>query len=473
LEETEGYRLRQRRAAALTWVSAVVALAVPPAGAQDPGEFQSGDVLDELGSTLGQVAEEVLPSVVTIISRTVVSEDEENVPVSILLNSEMDPFGADDVYSNPGIPRSVLVMEEQASGVIISTDGYVITSFHAVSGAYEVDVHLADGRVVQADVVGGDSQTDIALVKIPGDGYQAITPGDSDLLTVGQFILSFGSPFSLTQTMSFGIISYLGRCDLGFVDYENYIQTDVLLNPGSSGGALVNLRGELIGINAAIATETGSYHGIGFAVPVNQAMQIAEQIRLRGDVSRGYMGLIVRPLTPGQLVDSPGCSGGVFVAVVLPGSAAERGGVRRGDVLLTVDGREMGTVYDFRFYVAGRSPGQTATLGLLRDGEVMDIDVVLDEKPDDDTVSSVDPFTGIVPGWALSETSDGTVKVDRVGLTGPAAMAGLCEGDIILAVNHVPLTGIDDLYMSLVRSGTEVLLTVSREGRMIYFYLKY
>jgi S1-C subfamily serine protease len=450
-----------------------MALAALHAAAQDPGEIPSHDALDELGSTLGRVAEEVLPSVVTIISRTVVSEDEENVPVSILLNSEMDPFGADEVYENPAIPRSVLVLEEQASGVIISPEGYVITSFHAVSGAYEVEVHMADGRVVYADVVGGDSETDIALIKIPGDGFHAISLGDSDLLTVGQFILSFGSPFSLSQTMSFGIISYLGRCDLGFVDYENYIQTDVLLNPGSSGGALVNLRGELIGINAAIATETGSYHGIGFAVPVNQAMQIAEQIRLRGDVSRGYMGLMVRPLTPGQLIDSPEYGEGVFVAVVMPGSAADRGGVQRGDVLLTVDGREMGTVYDFRFYVAGRSPGQTVTLRLLRDGEVMDVDVVLDERPADGDSYPVEPFTGIVPGWALSETENGTVKVDRVGLTGPAATAGLREGDLILAVNHVPLSGLDDLYMSLVRSGTEVLLTISREGRTLYFSLKY
>ncbi len=430
-------------------------------------------VLEDLSSTLGQVSEMVLPSVVTIISRTIVSEDEGNIPGSILLNSEMDPFGADQIYENPDALRTVLVLEEQASGVIISSNGYIVTSNHAVSGAYEVEVHFSSGEVILADLVGGDSGSDIALLRITGDGYRAIATGDSDQLAVGQFILSFGSPFSLTQTMSFGIISYLGRCDLGFVEYENYIQTDVLLNPGSSGGALVNLKGELIGINTAIATDVGSYHGIGFAIPVNQAMQIVEEIRLRGEVTRGYLGLMVRSRTPEQMIDYPGIEEGVFVAVVLPGSTSEEAGIERGDLLLAIDGTTIESIYDFSFRIACHHPGDTVELRTMREDTILNIQVSLEEHPDEQSISSITPFTGINAGWAVSELDDGSVRIDRVGITGSAVQAGLESGDIILCVNHAVISGTEDLYFSMIRSGTEVLLTVSRDGSILYVSLRY
>jgi serine protease Do len=430
-------------------------------------------MLDELSSSLGRVSESVLPSVVTIISRTVIAEDEGNVPVSILLNSEMDPFGADQVYQNPDDRRTVLVLEEQASGVIISSDGYIVTSNHAVSGAYEVEVHLNSGEVLLADLVGGDPGTDIALIRIAGDDYRAIAIGDSDHLVVGQFILSFGSPFSLTQTMSFGIISYLGRCELGLVDYENYIQTDVLLNPGSSGGALVNLNGELVGINSAIATNIGSYHGIGFAIPVNQAMWIVEEIVDRGEVTRGYLGLMMRPLAPGQMIDYFNYEEGLFVAVVLPGSVSEIADIRRGDLLLAIDGISIESINDFSFQIAELRPGDTVELDIMRADTVLNMLVTLEERPDDQTFSSITPFTGISPGWAVSDLDDGSVRIDRVGVIGSADEAGLESGDIILAVNHSIISGVEDLYLSMIRSGTEVLLTVSREGRILYVSLRY
>jgi S1-C subfamily serine protease len=474
LAETEGDQLRGKASRyrcriPLSGFLAAAALLVSLSTADD---IRARQVLDDLSTVLREVSETVLPGVVTIVSRTVISEDEENVPSSILLNSEYDPFGADEIWQYER-PRTVLVMEEQSSGVIISGEGHIVTSYHAVSGAYEIEVYLENGEVVMGDLAGGDSETDIALILVPGHGYEPVPIGDSDLLEVGQFILSFGSPFSLVQTMSFGIVSYLGRCDLGFVDYEDYIQTDVMLNPGSSGGALVNLDGELVGINTAIASAEGGYHGIGFAVPVNQAMVIVDEILLSGDVTRGYLGLMVRQLTPGQMMGNPGLDSGIFVAVVLPGSAAESAGILRGDVLLSIDGITMETVHDFSFEVAGRSPGDGLDIGIARGDSLFDIRVVLGERPSEESLTSIEPFTGLDPGWALSDLEDGSVSVDRVGLTGAAADAGLESGDIILGVNHMPVSGVEGLYMSMIRSGSEALLTISRDGGILYVSIRY
>jgi serine protease Do len=429
--------------------------------------------LEEFGQVLGQISEQILPSMVTIITRTVISEETTEIPASILLNRSIDPFGADWTYRNPDAEHLVLVQEEQASGVIISTDGYVVTSRHAVAGAYEIVVYLSNGDVYSADMIGCDAGTDLALIRIFGNDFTAIPLGDSRELRVGEFILSFGSPFLLTQTVSLGIVSYLGRSDLGFVDYENYIQTDVLLNPGSSGGALVNLRGELVGINSAIATASGSYQGIGFAVPVSSVAVIIEEIMDRGGVVRGYIGMMVRPLTPSQIAEQEDLENGVFVAVVLPGSAAEETGIRRGDIIVSLDGLEVESTYGFSFQIASHHPGDTVELVLLRGDTLLSETVQFQQRPENLSPSAITPFTGLDPGWAISELESGAVQIDRVALTGPAVDAGLLSGDIILCINHSVISGIEDLYMSMVNSGREALLTISRSGRTVYYSLKY
>lgn len=430
-------------------------------------------LLEEFGQVLGQISEQVQPSVVTIITRTVISEDSGEVPGSILLNRGIDPFGADWTYRNPDVQHVILVQEEQASGVIISSDGYIVTSQHAVAGAYEIEVYMDNGDVYSADMIGCDAHTDLALIRIFGDDFTAIPLGDSGELRVGEFILSFGSPFLLTQTVSLGIVSYLGRSDLGFVDYENYIQTDVLLNPGSSGGALVNLRGELVGINSAIATASGSYQGIGFAVPVSSVLMVIEEIMDRGEVVRGYIGMMVRPLTPSQIAEREDLEKGLFVAVILPGSAAEEAGIRRGDIVVALNGLDVESTNDFCFRIASHHPDDMIELGLLRGDTLLSETVQLRQRPEDPSLSAVTPFTGLDPGWAISELESGAVQIDRVALTGPAVDAGLLSGDVILCINHSVVSGIEDLYMSMVNSGREALLTISRSGRTVYYSLKY
>ncbi len=429
--------------------------------------------LEEFGQVIGEISEQVQPSVVTIITRTVISEDTGEVPGSILLNRSIDPFGADWTYRNPDAEHVVLVQEEQASGVIITSDGYIVTSQHAVAGAYEIKVYMGNGEVFSADMIGYDASTDIALIRIFGRDFTAIPLGDSGELRVGEFILSFGSPFLLTQTVSLGIVSYLGRSDLGFVDYENYIQTDVLLNPGSSGGALVNLRGELVGINSAIATASGSYQGIGFAVPVSSVAVIIEEIMDRGEVVRGYIGMMVRPLTPSQIAEREDLENGLFVAVVLPGSAAEETGIIRGDIVVELDGLEVESTYDFSFQIASHHPDDMIELVLLRGDTLLSEMVQLQQRPENLPLSAATPFTGLNPGWAISELESGAVQIDRIAITGPAVDAGLQSGDIILCINHSVISGIEDLYMSMVNSGREALLTISRSGRTVYYSLKY
>jgi len=429
--------------------------------------------LEEFSRVIGEISEQVQPSVVTIITRTVISEDTGEVPGSILLNRSIDPFGADWTYRNPNAEHVVLVQEEQASGVIITSDGYIVTSQHAVAGAYEIKVYMGNGEVFSADMIGYDASTDIALIRIFGRDFTAIPLGDSGELRVGEFILSFGSPFLLTQTVSLGIVSYLGRSDLGFVDYENYIQTDVLLNPGSSGGALVNLHGELVGINSAIATASGSYQGIGFAVPVSSVAVIIEEIMDRGEVVRGYIGMMVRPLTPSQIAEREDLENGLFVAVVLPGSAAEEAGIISGDIVVELDGLEVESTYDFSFQIASHHPDDMIELVLLRGDTLLSEMVRLQQRPENLSLSAVTPFTGLNPGWAISELESGAVQIDRVAITGPAVDAGLQSGDIIFCINHSVISGIEDLYMSMVNSGREALLTISRSGRTVYYSLKY
>jgi serine protease DegQ len=274
------------------------------------------------------------------------------------------------------------------SGVIVSNEGYVLTNNHVVEGVDEIEVQLADGRKIEAKVVGTDPESDLAVVKLQGASSKtAMTPitlGNTDKAQVGDVVLAIGNPFGVGQTVTMGIISALGRNDLGINTFENFIQTDAAINPGNSGGALVDINGNLIGINTAIFSRSGGSLGIGFAIPVSTAKLVMEQILTTGQVVRGYIGVETQPLSP-ELAESFGLPKdqlqGLVVAGVLQNGPADKAGLRPGDVVTAINDKPMSTQTDLLNTVAGLKPEQTAQLKVVRGGAVKKLDVTVGKRP--------------------------------------------------------------------------------------------
>src|SRR5467141_2007815 len=327
------------------------------------------------------IVKSVLPDVVNISTSKVVRAQAE-------LPEEMfnEPFfrqffgpGFDNRSQNPRSQRE----ESLGSGVIVSPDGYILTNNHVVEGATDVRVTLSNKRQLKAQVVGADPKTDIAVLKVEGSGYPAITIGDSSKVQVGDYALAVGDPFGVGQTVTMGIVSAMNRGNLGIEDYEDFIQTDAPINPGNSGGALVNDRGELVGINTAILSHgSGGNEGIGFAIPVNLARDVMNQILDHGKVTRGYLGIVVQPITP-AMAKALGQSEpkGVLVGDVSPKGPAQTSGVERGDIILDLNGKAVNDSNELRNTVAMMQPGETATLRISRNGSTRDIKVKLGELP--------------------------------------------------------------------------------------------
>jgi serine protease DegQ len=268
------------------------------------------------------------------------------------------------------------------SGVIVSASGYVLTNYHVVEAADEIQVALADGRTQPARVVGADPETDLAVLKIDAGDLPAITFAQPDTLAVGDWVLAVGNPFGVGQTVTAGIVSALGRTQLGINTFENFIQTDAAINPGNSGGALVDAAGNLVGINSAIYSRTGGSQGIGFAIPVSIVRQVMEQIIREGSVTRGWVGIEVQDLTP-ELAESFNLkkTHGALIAGVLNGGPADRGGVRPGDVLLAVNGKSVDDSSSLLNLIAALKPGESAHLTVARKQQSLDLTVQAGRRP--------------------------------------------------------------------------------------------
>ncbi|MDP2265865.1 MAG: Do family serine endopeptidase [Thiobacillus sp.] len=268
------------------------------------------------------------------------------------------------------------------SGVIVSSNGYILTNHHVVVAADEIQVALADGRTLPARVVGADPETDLAVLKIEASGLPAITFAQAESLNVGDWVLAVGNPFGVGQTVTAGIVSALGRTHLGINTFENFIQTDAAINPGNSGGALVDAAGNLVGVNSAIYSRTGGSQGIGFAIPVSIARQVMEQIIKTGSVTRGWVGIEVQDLTP-ELADSFGLknAAGALIAGVLKGGPAEVGGVRPGDILLSVNSKTVVDSSSLLNLIADLSPGATAQLKVSRKQKQLDLKIQVERRP--------------------------------------------------------------------------------------------
>ena len=350
----------------------------------------------------------------------------------------------------------------QGSGFLISSDGYILTNYHIVGEAQRVRVTLQDGRTFEATLIGTDPKSDVAVIKIAGSNLPTLPLGNSDALHVGEWVIAIGNPFGLTHTITVGVVSAKGRSRLGITDYEDFIQTDASINPGNSGGPLLNLRGEVIGINTAIASRSGGPLGIGFAIPINMAQRIQEQLVTTGRVVRGYLGIRIQDVTQ-ELATSFHLASveGALVAEVSKGTPAEKAGLHTGDVIVTVGEQPVQNAGQLRNLIALLSPRTRVTMDVLRHGQRQSLTVVLGELPENDRTARV-PTTDIQHrlGLAVQELTPDLahklgyhagqgVLVTHVEPGSPAAQAGLRSGMCILEVNYQSVNTRDEFQHAL------------------------
>jgi serine protease Do len=321
-------------------------------------------------ATFAPVVRAVLPAVVNISSTRVVRTSAA---------ADDNPFG--NLFPGFRIPDRPLRQEGEGSGVIVSSDGYIITNDHVVDGATELTVSMADKREMKARLIGTDAKTDIALIKIDGNNLPHAVLGRSADVEVGDIALAIGNPFGLGQTVTMGIISATGRGGLGIEEYEDFIQTDASINPGNSGGALVNTKGEVIGINTAILSRSGGNQGVGFAVPVDMVRQVTTQLKEKGAVTRARLGVALEELSSQRAADLKVAKGAV-IHDVLPDGPAAKAGLRKDDIIIGLNGKDVDG-RSLRLAIVSMTPGTNIDLKILRDGAPRNVNVTLDALPDD------------------------------------------------------------------------------------------
>jgi serine protease Do len=430
------------------------------------------------------IVRSVSPAVVNISTKKTVKGD------SSPFSHFFDPF--EDLFEHFEMPRKKREMS-LGSGVLVSSDGFIITNSHVVEKADEIKVTLMDKREFKGKIVGSDSKTDIAVIKIKADGLPSIQWGDSDTMQVGEFVLAFGNPFGFSHTVTMGIVSAVGRANVGIADYEDFIQTDAAINPGNSGGPLVNIQGKLIGVNAAIFSRTGGYQGIGFAVPSNMAESVMNQLRDEGKVTRGWIGVTIQDITP-ELAKEFGIKkpAGALVSDVFKGSPAKRSGLKRGDVIIELNGRKVKDVVSLRNMVAQSKVGSTINMKIIRSKKDHTLKVNVTElpeniakltskKPEENMVennaltgfSVTDLTPGIAKQLGISRDENGVVIV-RVEPYSAAEEAGLKKGDVIQEMNRKVINNLRDFnnIASSITEGDTVLLFINRGGSRIYITLK-
>jgi serine protease DegQ len=402
-----------------------------------------------------------------------------NIAVVSERPAQMTPLFRDPFFQ-PFLPRlEELPPQRQmsaGSGVIINADGgFILTNNHVIENGDEIRVTLRDNRTYEAELIGRDPATDIAVLRIDADGLSEVSVGNSEDLLVGDFVVAIGNPFGLGQTVTSGIISALGRSGINPEGYEDFIQTDASINPGNSGGALITLDGNLVGINTAIIAPNGGGNvGIGFAVPINMALAVMDQLVEFGEVQRGRLGVTIQNLTP-DLAEAlgVGTETGAIVNSVEPGTPAENAGLLTGDVIVAVNGETIEGSADLRQKIGLRRPGEVVEIAFVRDGERQSTEVALAnagsqnlagrDRDGSDALAGVHlaPLDRAHSGWGEVEG----VVVSEIAPGSRAARAGLEAGDVITAINRTPVTAVRDIDRALADAPGAVALTVWRDGR--------
>jgi serine protease Do/serine protease DegQ len=419
--------------------------------------------------TLAPMLQRATPAVVNV---STVSQEE--IRLNPLLQ---DPFFR-RFFDIPEQPRRRQT-QSLGSGVIVDAGrGYILTNHHVIERADEITVTLRDGRHFSARLIGDDPESDIAVVQIQGQQLDALPLADSDRLQVGDFVVAIGNPFGLGQTVTSGIVSALGRSGLGIEGYEDFIQTDASINPGNSGGALVNLRGELVGINTAILAPGGGNVGIGFAIPINMAKQIMQQLIEYGEISRGRLGITAQDLTRelAEALDIDTTQAAV-IAQVEPGSPAERADLAVGDIIVSIDGRPVSSSGDVRNQVGLLRVGSTVELGVLRSGQQRTVKVVI-EAPEALRLEGKRVHPSLA-GATFTELQEGMpeyghgrgIRVSEVEPGSAAWRAGLREGDVILSANRQPARSLQ-AFKQAVEDKRQLLLNLQRGSGAMFVLIQ-
>lgn len=484
IELAPGYsdrrKLFMRVIASLLFLSVVVC---PAAHGQDR---QSIATLERMGDAFASVAEEASPAVVGIRAEWTVPQQTARVPG--LPEDLFEYFFRRPMPQQQQQPRERR-QRAQGSGFIISKDGYILTNSHVVDQADSVKVDLQDGETVEAEVIGTDPESDVAVIKVESEDLPTLELADSDDLKVGEWVLAIGNPLGLSHTVTAGIVSAKGRSGLRIASYENFIQTDAAINMGNSGGPLIDLQGRAVGINTAIVGPGGGNIGIGFAIPMNMAREIADQLRETGSVERGYLGVVPQEVT-GEMADAFGLdtARGVAIPQVTDGSAADKAGLKRNDVIVEFDGKKVTSETQFRNLVAQQKPGETVEVVVLRDGRRKTLKVTLDQRPSVEEMArqtrpkpssrSAERLGLVVQNLTTNlaqqfgyEDRTGVI-VARVAPGSQAAEKGIQPGFLIEEVNRQPVDNVDEFESAVKGSDADrILLLVSTSRTSQYITL--
>ncbi len=431
-----------------------------------------------------RVAEATTPSVVNISTSRVI-KGRRGQPAPFFNDPFFERFFGEEFFRQFEQPQS---RREQSlgSGVIVDVNGYIVTNNHVIAQADEITVLLSDKREFAGKVVGTDPKTDIAVIKIDATGLPTLPWGDTSPLKVGEYVLAIGNPFGLNQTVTMGIISAVGRANVGIADYEDFIQTDAAINPGNSGGALVNTRGELIGVNTAIFSRSGGYMGIGFAVPSNMVRLVMTSLIKEGKVVRGWLGVSIQEVTS-ELGKQFGLKDarGALVSDVLKDTPAERAGLKRGDVIIRYNGREVTNAGQLRNLVAETPVGEKVRVIAIRDKREKVFEVTINEQPKEVAGSGIGPDGEPLENEALAgvgvrelepEMADrlnlphGAVVVAQVEEGSPAEAAGVRAGDVIVEINRQAIKNLNDYrrITKTLKAGESILLLLNRNGQVLF-----
>jgi serine protease Do len=437
------------------------------------------------------VAAHVKPAVVSVYSEKMVRQAPDNA----------FPFG-DDFFQQffgqmapqrrgPAPKEQRVPQRGMGSGMILDKTGRILTNYHVVKDVDEIKVRLSDKREFKAEVVSTDPKTDVAVIrivdKVPAD-LPSVELGDSDALRVGELVMAVGAPFGLTQTVTTGIISAMGRSDVGIADYEDFLQTDAPINPGNSGGPLVNMKGQVIGMNSAIATNSGQSAGVGFAIPVNMIKTMLPTLTKGGKIARGLLGVGIQDLDNdlAKQFNVPD-SNGALVTSVVPDSAADKAGVKVGDVITRVDAKDVQNTRDLRNHIAGTAPGAKTRLTLIRGGKEMTVTATIgaataeaaeagdQAEPGESSTKLGLTLQALTPDLAQKYglTEKAGVLITDVDQGSPAGRAGLQEGDLIVEVNHKRVAKVPELQSALgdAKEKGSVLFLVKRKAASLFVVL--
>jgi serine protease Do len=437
------------------------------------------DFMTKTGQAMAEISEAVKPAIVNI----------STTRTEKLSESPFSPFSDDpffrrffgDRFRQPEKPRERKTAS-LGSGVIVSSNGYILTNNHVIRNADEIKVLLSDKREFSGNIIGSDPKTDLAVIKIDTTDLPSIAWGNSDKLRVGEVVLAIGSPYGLSQTVTMGIVSAVGRANVGIADYEDFIQTDAAINPGNSGGALVNARGELVGINTAIFSRTGGYQGIGFAIPSNMSKAVIESLISTGKVTRGWLGVSVQSITA-ELAQQFNLEEeyGALVGDVVQDSPAEEAGILRGDVIIEFNNERVNEPYNLRNTVAGTPPGDVVEVKVIRDGLITSVMVKIGELPSETQKAPATVFENALKGVSVQDLTPDAyrqlnlpekmrgVVIYNIESDSPAGEK-LINGDVILEINKRAITNLEDYesVVSKIREGDIILLLVFRKGSTVF-----